>query len=168
MVGGVLVAVFPSNVEFFFWGRGGGGWWWSVHQFFFVEGLYRLHRFLHQFFFFWLLLLLLLKVCAHCIGLCTNFFFAEGLCTSWVLRSMKKIYFTVKHTIGKLFSLYSCWQSNTVKYFTFVNILLRNKRSVNVLTSYIQLALTLSVPYIDLLKFKKKKKAPFSHRRFLR
>ena len=109
-----------------------------------VEGLCTLHRFVHQ------------------------FFFAEGLCTSWVLRSMKKIYFTVKHTIGKLFSLYSCWQSNTVKYFIFVNILLRNKRSVNVLTSYIQLALTLSVPYIDLLKFKKTKKAPFSHRRFLR
>ena len=167
MVGGVLVAVFPSNVEFFFGGRGGGGWWWSVHQFFFVEGLYRLHRFLHQFFF-------LIVVVVVVEGLCTlhrfvhQFFFAEGLCTSWVLRSMKKIYFTVKHTIEKLFSLYSCWQSNTVKYFTFVNILLRNKRSVNVLTSYIQLALTLSVPYIDLLKFKKKKKAPFSHRRFLR
>ena len=55
MIGGVLVAVFPSDVEF--WGVGGGGLCSSFS---------------------------LLKVCAHCIGLCTKYiyFFGEGLCTS--------------------------------------------------------------------------------------
>ena len=89
--------------------------WRSIHTtqvcapVFFVEGLCTLHRFVHQ------------------------FLFGEGLCTSWVLRSMKrKIFYSETYNWKIIFTIFSCLQSNTVKwkYFTFANILLRNTRSV--------------------------------------
>ena len=69
----------------------------------------KLLRFVHQFFFF-----------VECAAI---LFFAEGLCTSWVLRSMKKnLFYSEIYNWKMIFTVFSCscWQSNTVKwkYFT--------------------------------------------------